>query len=146
MAVAQGAGKELAKFVGPMIGLLDAQQKVLEEIRRNARALVERPYLEGRTYVRDASNAKDPHVQRKWLFDAEAKFVEAANQLTDPLTRSYAWTGSAVIKAHLRPGEKKVITDHFMNAYKCAVEAGRLTADTAPLNPQTRISGWHQHA
>jgi hypothetical protein len=139
-AAGTAAGKEAVQFVGPLIGLVSAQQKVLDEIRRDTKALIEAPYLTAKTYLNNAAAAVDPDYQRELLSAAEAKFVDATSQLRDPLTASYAWTASALIKAYLRPAERPIIADHFMNAYRSAVQAGKITADTPPLNPPAWIA------
>jgi hypothetical protein len=129
---AKAAGKELVKFIGPLVGLVDAQQKVLQEIQRDTKALVEAPLEEARNYVRDARDAETEENQQKFLLKAEDAFVRAASLQTDPLNKAYAWTGSAIIKAHFQPGERLIIKQHFDNAYRAAVAAGEQAADPAP--------------
>lgn len=146
LAVAQGAGKELVKFIGPLVGLVDAQTKVLHEIQRDLKALIESPFEAARNYVSDAALSESKEFQQRCLLRAEEEFERAAAQQTDPLKASYAWTGSAVIKAHLRPAEKAVIRRHYYNAYLSGVSAGEQTADPAPKKlpaPVDRsIRGW----
>lgn len=131
-AAASAAGKQVVEFIKPLVGLMDAQQKILKEIQRDTKALVEAPLKEARIYVENAAIGKDEEYQRTLLLKAEEAFVRAASQLTDPLNESYAWTGSALIKAYFRPNEKDIIQDHFHRAYTSAVTAGEKAADPAP--------------
>jgi|tagenome__1003787_1003787.scaffolds.fasta_scaffold20989986_8 hypothetical protein len=140
LAAAQGAGKELVQFVGPLVGLVSAQKKVLDEIQQDVKALVEGPFETAQEYVQDALLAVSNETQEEYLMRADEQFVLAAAQQTDLLKKSYAWTGSAIIKAHLRPAEKAIITRHFRNAYTSGVQAGQKTADPAPKDPPGRVA------
>lgn len=139
-AAGTAAGKQTVQFVGPLIGLVNAQQRVLDEVRRDTEILIKAPFLSATTYLNDADAAVEPGYRLELLLDAEAKFVEATSQLRDPLATSYAWAASALIKVYLRPEERTIIAEHFRKAYKSAVEAGEKAADSPPLNPPVWVS------
>ena len=88
-AAGTAAGKEAVQFVGPLIGLVNAQQKVLDEIRRDTKALFEAPYLSAKTYLNNAAAAVDPDYQRELLLAAEAKFVDATSHNCAILSRRH---------------------------------------------------------
>jgi hypothetical protein len=76
LAAAQGAGKELVQFVGPLVGLVSVQKKVLDEIQQDVKALVAGPFEAAQEYARDALSAVSNETQEKYLMRADEQFVE----------------------------------------------------------------------
>jgi hypothetical protein len=124
-------GKEFARRVADLAGLVDAQKKLLAAIQRDVKALVEGPQRTALIRIGDAADAHSPEAQRERLEQARLALDEAAAQETDPLRESYAWALSAAVWFALQPDESTIITKHLRRAHDAAVVAATQMGDPA---------------
>lgn len=106
-ALGGAGGKEFARRIAELAGLVNSQQKLLRAIQRDVTALVEGPQKTALTLIADAALAQSEELHRKLLERARDALTVAANQETDSLRRSYAWLLSAAVWQATEPAEEE---------------------------------------
>jgi hypothetical protein len=138
-ALGGGAGKELARRVADLAGLVSAQEQLLQDIRADVSALVESPQRTALIHIADAEISRSTVTQRELLTQARNELAQAAAQETDPLRKSFAWLLSAAVWAALADDEDPIITRHLCKAHGASVLAVQGMAQPARDPPSGAV-------